>query len=78
MKDKYGEYTKMLDVPIGTKFHVVNGNWDGGIVEIDGVKCVDVYGHGCRPICEDDSLVIEILIDKNREDNEECSYDIPY
>jgi hypothetical protein len=78
MRDKYGEYTKMSDVPVGTKFHVVNGDWDGAIVEIDGVKCVDVYGHGYRPIREDDSLVIEIITEVNEEDKEEYPCDIPY
>lgn len=79
MKDKYGEYTKMLDVPVGTKFHVVNGDWDGEIIEKTGRKKLLVYYTGeAHEIGEDDSLVIEVLVDSEKADKEDYSYDVPY
>ncbi|WP_394863240.1 hypothetical protein [Paraclostridium bifermentans] len=30
----------VIDLPVGTKFHVINGNWDGEIVLSNGNKCV--------------------------------------
>lgn len=79
MRDNYGEYTKMLDVPIGTKFHVVNGDWDGEIIEEDGRKKILVYYTGeTHEIGEDRALVIEILVDNDKEEKQDHSCDIPY
>jgi hypothetical protein len=38
----YGKTTDIYLLPIGTKFEVVNGHWDGEIVELNGKKCVYV------------------------------------
>lgn len=49
MKDKWAPGTKhkhinMQTVPVGTPFYVTNGNWEGEIVEQDGVKHVKFLG----------------------------------
>lgn len=43
---KYGGVlTDMTTLPIGTKFFVCNGCWDGEIVELDGLKAIKPAGH---------------------------------
>lgn len=60
MKDQYGEYIKLKTLPIGTKFWVRNGYWDGEIVEQNGVKCLHCIGHFVRPITDNEELAINI------------------
>lgn len=36
----YGESCDIYNLPIGTKFNVWNGSWDGEIVERNGEKCI--------------------------------------
>lgn len=33
-----GRLTYIKDIPIGAHFHVCNGNWNGEIIEEDGIK----------------------------------------
>lgn len=56
-----GICTIMNDLPAGTKFHVENGYWDGSIVEIDGVKSLQVDGG--RAYALDKEYVLEITIE---------------
>lgn len=39
-----GFHYDMNKLPIGQKFHVANGNWDGEIMVKDGVKGVNIGG----------------------------------
>jgi hypothetical protein len=60
----YGKYTKMITLPVGTKFWVRNGFWEGEIVEVDNVKCIHAIGVHIVPIKElgeDYELAIDIL-----------------
>lgn len=34
----------MSTLDVGTRFYVNNGAWDGEIIEIDGVKHIDIAG----------------------------------
>ncbi|MFH7816970.1 hypothetical protein ACG2K5_18155 [Bacillus subtilis] len=44
--NKYGgTLTKISTLEVGTKFHVVNGAWDGEVVEKDGIKQL-IVGRG--------------------------------
>lgn len=36
----YGNATDLLALPVGTKFHVSNGLWDGEIIETNNSKMV--------------------------------------
>jgi hypothetical protein len=38
----YGVTTDIYKLPVGTKFHVVNGAWDGEIVEKDKLKYMHI------------------------------------
>lgn len=47
LEKKYdGNLTYFKDIPVGSSFHVHNGNWDGCIIEEDGIKKVYVYETG--------------------------------
>lgn len=37
-----GPLTKVSTLPVGTRFHVVNGNWEGEIFEKDGQRYLRV------------------------------------
>lgn len=38
----YGYYADLTKLPIGTTFHVFNGNWYGAIVDHNGEKAIMV------------------------------------
>lgn len=38
--NKYGKFTKISDLEVGTKFYVRNGHWYGEIKLIDGVRYI--------------------------------------
>ena len=44
IKTKKAKKTVMSTLEVGTKFYVINGHWDGEIIEINGVKYVKVSG----------------------------------
>lgn len=59
----YGTTTDMYSLAVGTKFSVVNGLWDGEIIEIDGEKYlhIDDTGKNIKLTPEMDcGLVVEI------------------
>lgn len=67
----YGYAADLSKLPIGTAFHVVNGAWDGEIVEYNGQKAVlvtndfhsgNVWNHDMKPmvIRDNTDLVIEV------------------
>jgi hypothetical protein len=39
----YGITTDIWILPVGTKFRVENGYWDGAITRVDGKKCLYVF-----------------------------------
>lgn len=39
----YGTSTDIFNLPIGTKFDVLNGNWKGKIIERDFKKFIQVF-----------------------------------
>jgi hypothetical protein len=41
-KNGYGMTTDIYMLPVGTKFEVINGAWEGKIVEINGEKHLDI------------------------------------
>jgi hypothetical protein len=43
----YGTTSDIYNLPVGTKFRVVNGNWVGKLIEEDGVKYISL-GPGKR------------------------------
>jgi len=50
-------------LPIGTKFHVINGAWEGQIIEKDNEKYIKIHDDDMPPseITDNDVLVIQIL-----------------
>ena len=59
-----GKYVDLNTLTVGTKFHVVNGNWDGIVVEKDGVKYVEAYttGYGKLVNTVEVSMANELMI----------------
>lgn len=52
---QYGGVLTDLDkLPIGTKFYVHNGGWEGEIIEIKGVRCVKPKGARPQPLRDND------------------------
>ncbi|MCZ4246969.1 hypothetical protein BXO87_02390 [Bacillus sp. GZB] len=45
-----GTLTKISTLEVGTKFYVVNGAWDGEIVEKDGIKQLRIAGSRTTPL----------------------------
>ena len=41
---RYGTTSDIYTLPVGTTFHVVNGQWDGRIEEQDGKKVLRIDG----------------------------------
>lgn len=74
MKDNYGEYTKMITLPVGTKFFVVNGHWEGEIILKDGIKHIRVEGDKEYPIKDTDENVIEIQSKKTDDEVKDDIY----
>lgn len=59
--EDYGEFKKMRDVLVGTRFYVRNGRWTGEVVSRDGMKCIHVHETGgVFPIPDDYELAIDI------------------
>lgn len=58
-----GICTIMNDLPVGTKFHIDNGYWDGEIVEIDGVKHLSIDGERTINLEQNPEYVLEITIE---------------
>lgn len=53
--------TNLFDLEVGTKFRVINGQWDGEIVDVDGSKHVK-HIHGMFKIREDNCTSLDIEI----------------
>lgn len=51
----------MSELPIGTRFWVLNGAWEGLIVSIDGVKYIKTVVNQVLAEDNDMGLIIEIL-----------------
>jgi hypothetical protein len=68
-KPQYGGTTiRLMTLPVGTKFFVRNGAWDGEIVMHKGIKSLCVVDIGrIHPIKEDDVLDIDIKEDEKEE-----------
>lgn len=47
-------------LPVGTKFHVINGDWDGEITEKNGKKCMK-HQFGETVLTKDAELRIKII-----------------
>lgn len=66
---QYGGFNYDLKkLPIGQKFHVENGNWNGELMIKDGVKGVNIEGgHGFHPFIEgqDPELYISLIYKKS-------------
>ena len=61
MNNDYGEFTKLATLPVGTRFWVRNGCWNGKIVEVNGSKSLYIVETGrTRTINKDDELAIDI------------------
>lgn len=61
MHNNYGEFTKLITLPVGTTFWVRNGCWEGKIVEVDGVKYIHIVETNLtRKLEEDEELAIDI------------------
>ena len=59
---KYGGVlTDLLDLPVGTKFFVTNGNWNGEILQNDFVFVHSIFGtYAVRLSPEHHSLYLEL------------------
>ncbi len=68
--DNYGDYTQLIALPVGARFYVTNGAWDGEIVDNNGVKSVEVEGDRIYALTESDYLVISIQKDTDIESDE--------
>lgn len=58
-----GTTTVIKSLPVGTKFYVHNGAWNGEIISRDGVKCVLIEGEkveNAREIKDERTLDISI------------------
>lgn len=55
-----GIVTHINTLPVGTEFHVANGAWDGTIVEIDGVKYLDIDGGSNVNLEKNKEVVLDI------------------
>lgn len=55
---KYGGIvTAVNDLPVGTKFRVENGAWDGEIIEVDGAKHLLLGSGGTIDLSSDDYML---------------------
>lgn len=62
----WGETTDMYLLPVGTKFHVRNGAWDGEIVERAGGKTLVSYlpsGEIATETLLDSAINYELVLD---------------
>ena len=53
-EDYGGTITDMMTLPVGTKFYVHNGAWNGEIVEKNKAKCIKIKGQGTIKIDKED------------------------
>lgn len=60
ISDEYGEMTQLITLPVGTKFYVRNGDWEGEIFLKNGVKYL-VNLKVEKPIKDTDYLAIDII-----------------
>lgn len=59
-----GPFSKVSSLPIGTTFHVVNGNWEGEIFEKNGQRYLKVINTDSEYLLTPDydpDLVIQII-----------------
>ncbi len=49
---------KMIDLKVGQDFYLINGDWNGSIVEIDEVKCIHVNYTGDNFKIEDSAVAL--------------------
>lgn len=62
-KGRYGGTVTILNnLPIGTKFYVENGHWEGTITEVGGGKFVST-GDGCGFSLQNGTHIAEITIE---------------
>ncbi|WP_144536502.1 hypothetical protein [Bacillus thuringiensis] len=65
-KVKEGPYggtpTIMSTLPVGTKFHVCNGHWNGEIVEQNGTKYVFCHGEAVMNLSKEPDWMLDIDI----------------
>lgn len=59
-----GIVTVINELPVSTKFWVENGHWDGEIIEINGVKHMDIAGGRKVNLELGEEYVLEITIRK--------------
>lgn len=72
----YGTTTDIYMLPIGTEFSVVNGVWNGTIIEQDGNKCMLIEDERAIVLNEetDYGLVIDIKEEESTSDGREICY----
>lgn len=60
----YGTTTDIYLLPVGTKFHVINGAWDGEVIEENGKKMIWIERDKKVELKEDIDYRIGIEIEK--------------
>lgn len=67
----YGKTADIYKLPLGTKFTVNNGGWDGEIIEVDGKKCMHIIDTGKKIELEEDYDYALVISDVEQGDYED-------
>lgn len=67
-----GKRTRMIDLEVGTKFHVCNGYWNGEVIMKDGAKCILIQGDSLQNafVIEDNYILDIEMLDKEQKGRE--------